>query len=223
MSITVYGASLSPYVRKTCVILKEKGLDYEQVQIDPSRLPDDYQQLSPFKRIPALKDGDKVLADSAVIASYLDNQYPEVSLTYDDPYQKAQVSWFEKFGDYELGPVVTFGVFRNRILMKMLKQPCNDAYVEKCLQDKLPPLLDYLEQHAPEQGFIVGDKLTVADIAIATQFVNMGFAREVINAEKWPKAAAYVNRILQRDSFAPMVEQETAFIDKIFSRLGISR
>ena len=219
MALTVYGASLSPFVRKLCVILKEKNLAYDQVQVDPTRVPEDYQSLSPFKRIPALMDGDKQLADSSIIATYLEAAYPQTSLTYDDPYMRAQVAWFEKFGDYELAPVTTFGIFRNLVLMKMIGQPSDQKLVDKCLYTKLPPLLDYLEANSPDQGFIVGDKLTVADIAIATQFVNMGFAKETIDATRWPKAAAYVNRIQARDSFAELITKETAFVEKMLSKL----
>ncbi|HVL01109.1 MAG TPA: glutathione S-transferase family protein [Dongiaceae bacterium] len=218
MSIILYGASLSPFVRKVRAVLLEKGLPYEHVQIDPFRPPQDYRQLSPFGRIPALKDGDKVLADSGVICAYLDAQYPQTALYPADPYQRAQVQWFEKFGDYELAPVLTFGVFRNRVLMRLMGKPCDDEYVATCLADKFPPLMDYLEAQVPAQGFIVGNQLTVADIGVATHFVNFGHGGETVDAARWPKTAAYVQRILARPSLASSVEQETAVIKKLLSR-----
>ena len=140
MSITLYGASLSPFVRKLRAALVEKGLEFEQVQVDPFRQPPNYRELSPFGRIPALRDGDKVLADSGVICAYLDAQYPQNSLIYTDPYLRAQVQWFEKFGDYELAPVLTFGVFRNRVLMRFLGKPCDEQHVASCLTGTLPSL-----------------------------------------------------------------------------------
>lgn len=218
MSITLFGASLSPFVRKVRVVLAEKNLPYEHIQIDPNRRPADYCDISPFGRIPALRDDDKVVVDSGVIATYLEAQYPEISLNYTDPYLKSRVQWFEKFGDYELAPVATFGVFRNRVLMKLLGKPCDEEYVALCLNEKLPPLLDYLEANAPEDGYIVGDKFTVADIAIATHFVNFSFGLEQIDAKRWPKSAAYVQRILSRPSVAPMVEKEHGFVNKLLKR-----
>ena len=71
---------------------------------------------------------------------------------------------------------------------------------------------------SPEQGFIVGDKLTIADLAIATHFVNLGHGGEHIDTARWPKSAAYVQRILAWPSIAQSVEQEKAFITKILSR-----
>lgn len=218
MTITVYGASLSPFVRKVRVALIEKGLDYEHVQVDPFRPPENYRELSPFGRIPALRDGDNLMADSAVICTYLEAQYPQVPLSYRDPALQARVQWFEKFGDAELAPVTTFGVFGNRVIKKLLGNPCDDAHVATCLETRLPPLLDYLEANAPKDGFIVGDRLTIADIAIATQFVNLGFASETIDATRWPLSAAYVSRILARPSFAPLAAQEQGYVSKILSR-----
>jgi len=218
MTLTVYGASLSPFVRKVCIALTEKQVPYEQIQIDPAKLPENFHELSPFGRIPALKDGDNVLADSAVILSYLERKYPTHPLSYEDPYLQAKVQWFEKFADYELAPNTTFGVFRNRVLMKMMRKECDNAFVEKCLQVKLPPLLDYLEESIQDNEFIVGDRFTVADIAIASQFVNYSYGDERIDSGRWPKAAAYVERLHGRPSIAPMITRETTFIDKVLHR-----
>jgi glutathione S-transferase len=218
MTITVYGASLSPFVRKVCIALQEKQIPYDQVQVDPSRLPEDYHELSPFGRIPALRDGDDVLADSGVIMGYLEHKYPQTPLTPNDPYLKAKAAWFEKFADYELAPFTTFGVFRNRVLMKMMGMPSDDAYVEKSITKKLPPLFDYLEANIQGNEFIVGASVSVADIAIASQFVNFSHGKESIDASRWPNAAAYITRLHERPIIAAMIAQESAFIEKILSR-----
>ncbi|MDY6918752.1 MAG: glutathione S-transferase family protein [Pseudomonadota bacterium] len=217
MAITLYGASLSPFVRKVCVALAEKDLPFEQVQIDPSRLPDDYYDLNPLGRIPALKDDAKALADSAVIVAYLDRQYPQQPLNYADPYLQAKVQWFEKYADYELAPLTTFGVFRQRVLMPLRKQPQDEAVVQTSLE-QLPSLLDYLEASLQDNEFMVGDRLTVADIAIASQFVNFGHGREKIDHQRWPQLTAYVERLHQRPSFAQLIAAETALVNKLLGR-----
>lgn len=214
MGIAIYGAALSPFVRKVRVAAKEKNLAYEHVHVDPFKRPEDYFELSPFGRIPAFKDGDQVLADSGVICCYLDAKYPEIPLYPNDPYLKARTLWFEKFGDYELAPAATFGVFRNRVLMRLLGQTCDESAVADTLNNKLPPLLDYLEKELGDNEFIVSNQLTVADISIATHFVNMGLGGEKIDAARWPKSAAYVERILARPAFAELVAKEHAFVQK---------
>lgn len=214
MGITVYGAALSPFVRKVRVAVKEKGLDYEHVHVDPFKKPEDFHEISPLLRIPAFKDGDDVLADSGVICSYLEAKYPEQSLYPSDPYEKARALWFEKYGDYELAPVATFGIFRNRVVMRLLGQSCNDEEVSEALNKKLPPLLDYLEKEIGNNEFIVGNQLTIADISIATHFVNMSLGGERIDNNRWPNAAAYVDRILSRPYFAELSEKEHGFVKK---------
>jgi glutathione S-transferase len=214
MGIVIYGAALSPFVRKVRVAAKEKNLAYEHVHVDPFKRPEDYFELSPFGRIPAFKDGDHVLADSGVICCYLDSKYPEIPLYPNDPYLRARTLWFEKFGDYELAPAATFGVFRNRVLMRLLGQSCDESEVADTLNNKLPPLLDYLEKELGDNEFIVNNQLTVADIGIATHFVNMGLGGEKIDAARWPKSAAYVERILARPAFAELVAKEHAFVQK---------
>lgn len=214
MAISIYGAALSPFVRKVRVTAKEKNLEYEHVHVDPFKKPDDFQALSPFGRIPAFKDGNDILADSAVICCYLEAKYPEPSLYPSDPYLKARTLWFEKFGDYELAPAATFGVFRNRVLMRLLGQSCDENAVADTLENKLPPLLNYLENELGGNEFIVNNQLTVADISIATHFVNMGLGGEKIDATRWPSSAAYVERILARPAFAELVEKEQAFVRK---------
>ena len=77
----VYGPSLSPYVRKVLVFAAEKGIAVEQSTA--TRGPDAdpaYLAASPFRKIPALKDGDFLLSDSSAIVAYLDKLKPEPAL-----------------------------------------------------------------------------------------------------------------------------------------------
>ena len=67
MPITVFGAPLSPFVRKVRLCLQEKGLDYGLELVMPFTPPEWYLQLNPLGRIPAMKDGELGLADSSVI------------------------------------------------------------------------------------------------------------------------------------------------------------
>ena len=138
--------SLSPHIA-----LLEAGLAFEPVLASTKthRLPDgtDYYAINPLGRIPALKDGDCTLADSSVICQYLEEAYPATPPLYGDSAQaRGQVRWLEKYANYELAPLTTFTVFRNRILKPTSGQPCNEEAVQTAMQQKLPPHFDYLEQ-----------------------------------------------------------------------------
>ncbi len=84
------------------------------------------------------------------------------------------------------------------------------AAVEKATTEEMPPVLDYLEKIAPESGFLIEDRLTLADIAVASPFANLihcGF-----DFAKWPKAKAWADAILARPSFAAVIAKERAFL-----------
>ena len=76
----IIGSFVSPYVRKVLVCLELKGLDYEVDPITPFFGNDEFERLSPLRRIPVMIDGDLVLTDSTVICEYLDETYPEPPL-----------------------------------------------------------------------------------------------------------------------------------------------
>ena len=138
MSLTLYGAPLSPFVRKVRLLLAEKGLDYQLEAIAPFGQPAWYREISPLGRIPALRDGDLALADSSVICQYLEERYPEPpNLQGDAPASRAAVRWLEKYADYEIAPLATLTIFRNRILKPAMGQACEENDVRRALEEKL--------------------------------------------------------------------------------------
>ncbi|WP_312341010.1 glutathione S-transferase family protein [Stutzerimonas nitrititolerans] len=209
MSLTVFGAPLSPFVRKVRLCLLEKSMEYQLEMIMPFTPPDWYLQLNPLGRIPAFKDADVSLADSSVICQYLDEAYPDrLPLYGDNAPQRGQVRWLEKYADYELAPLTTFGIFRNRILKPSAGHPCNEESVQAALNEKLPPHLDYLERQLGQQDYFVGDRLTMADIAIASQLLNMEHGGERLDPARWPALAAHYERMKARESFASILPGE---------------
>src|SRR5208337_3903433 len=74
------------------------------------------------------------------------------------------------------------------------------AVVEKTLREDMPQVLDYLETQVPVEGFIFGS-VSIADITIGCFFRNAAFARFQADAERWPRTAAFVQRVLKLNSF----------------------
>lgn len=124
MSMTVYGAPLSPFVRKLRLLLAEKGLDYQLQIVAPFNQPDWFFEISPLGRIPGFRDGELSLADSSVIAQYIEEQHPETIALYGhSAAERAQIRWLEKYADYELAPLTTFCVFVNRASIRPWASP----------------------------------------------------------------------------------------------------
>ena len=209
MSIILYGVPLSPYVRKVRVCLAHKKLDYKLEIISPFNQPDWFLELNPLGRIPALKDGELNLADSSVICQYLDEKYAHsAALLGDTIEQRAAVRWLEKYADYELAPLATFTVFQQRIIAPTMQKQTDEALVQSALNEKLPPLFDYLEDYLGNNEFFVGNSLTLADIAVSCQLMNMEHGGEQLNESRWPKLAALHSRVKQGTAMQSMLEGE---------------
>ena len=206
----VYGVNASPFVRKVRVFLAEKGLEYQLDPVIPGQAPPDYKQISPLGKIPAFRDGDRTLCDSSIICAYLERTALEPRLYPADPYDYARALWFEEYADGGMTPVVGPKIFFKKIVgPRFFNQPCNDAEVKESIEKELPPLFDYLESQL-KGDFFVGDKLTIGDIGVATQFVNLKHAGVGVDAARWPKLAGFVQRMHARPSFAPIIAEETA-------------
>ena len=91
-----------------------------------------------------------------------------------------------------------------------MNRPPDEVAIKKTLDEEVPPLFDYLEQEVGDQQFLVGGRFTVADIGVATQFVNFKLAGCGVDAKRWPQLAAYVERIHNRPSFKAVIEKELA-------------
>lgn len=220
MTYKLHGAILSPYVRKCRAYFLEKQIPFESIHVDPGNIPSDYEKLNPLMRIPALEHGDLRLADSSVICQYIEKLHPTPALFPTDAGDFAQALWLEKYADYELGPLCTFGVFRERLIKPLRGLTSDESRVEKALE-KLPPLFDYLNELLDGREWFVGDQISIADIAVASQWVNFQHGGEQIDAARWPHLAAHRDRVHTRPSFAESLAQEHALIGKIRHKLGL--
>jgi glutathione S-transferase len=207
---TLFGVAISPFVRKIRVILHEKNIPYELVEILPTKLlkathkeiPANFAQASPLGKIPAYQEGEFSIADSAVIADYLEKTYAHQALIPTDSKQRAKVLFMEKYGDEVLAGVIHNKIFVERVVKpKVLNQTSDEKLVRTALTEELPVMLDYLESQLGNNQWMVGNTFTIADIAIVTHFISLELSGEKIDAEKWPKLAAYIQRVVERDSF----------------------
>ena len=210
----LYGSTLSPFVRKVMVFAGEKGIELE---LRPTGLPNpepEFCAASPFRKMPALVDDDYCLADSTAIVHYLEAKVPEPALIPAEARARGRTIWFEEFAD-----TILFAcggkMFFNRIVSPLFfKRPGDEAVAEAAQREELPPILDYLETVVPGAGgFLVGDGLTLADIAVAGPFAN--FRHLGIELGDHPRTAAYVERMLARPSFNQWVEREAAMLAKL--------
>ena len=217
MALVVYGGAISPFVRKVRVALAEKGLQYSLDPVNPFAPPPEFSGISPLKRIPAFRDTDLAepnnhLCDSSIICDYLEHKFPKPALYPADPYLRARALWFEEYADSVMAQNIGGGLFFERIVKKLLRGKPDEAVCQATVNEKLPPLFDYLEKQLGNGDFFVGGAFSIADISVGTMFVNFEHAGESLDTGRWPKLAAFVKRTHARPSFKAVIEEETPFI-----------
>lgn len=200
------GASVSPFVRKVMIVAAEKNLTLECRSTNPRTSDDpDFIAASPFRKIPAFKDGDYTLADSTAIVAYLDAKVPSPAMIPAEARARGKAIWFEEVADtilFSAGQKIFF----NRIVMpKFLNQPGNLAEADEAQANMLPPVYAYLESVTPTSGYLVGDAFSIADISIVSMLINLAFANAGVDAAKYPKLAAYYARMTARPSIAKLI------------------
>jgi glutathione S-transferase len=194
--LTVIGSFVSPYVRKVLACCELKGIAYEVDPITPFFGNDEFSRLSPLRRIPVLIDGGTVLCDSSVICAYLDEAYGGYPLLPEGPRDRARARWLEEYADTRLGDLFIWGLFYQKVVRRLVWQEEADRErVRKVLDAEAPAALDYLDGELPDAGFLFGP-LGLADIALASFFVNAGYAGFAPDAGRWPKVARFVDAVL---------------------------
>jgi glutathione S-transferase len=206
----VYGSSLSPFVRKVLVFGAEKGLELELKPMALGADDPEFLEASPFKKMPGFRDGDFAISDSSAIITYLEAIKPDPNLIPMEARARARTIWYDEFADtifFDCGRKMFF----NRIVApRFLKREGDAAAAEAAETQELPPMLDYLERVIPDSGYLVEDRLTLADIAVASPFVNLQHLG--VGAGERPRLKAYVEHILARPSFRHWSEREAAFL-----------
>ncbi len=217
----VYGSGLSPFVRKVLVYAAEKGVALDLVAAGLGRGGPDFAEASPFGKMPGFRDPgadggkDFCISDSTAIIAYLEAKYPDPALIPAEPMARARTVWFEEFADTILFAVASKIFFNRFVGPKVLKVGGDESIAAAAVAQELPPLLDYLESVVSPSGFLVADRLTVADIAVASPFVNLRHVDVPVDPARWPKAAAYLAGVHARPSFARLIADEQRMVARL--------
>ena len=213
----IYGSVVSPFVRKLLAYLGEKGIDFELKGVGIGDPDPGFRAASPLGKMPAMDDDGFLLADSSAIIQYLEAKHPAPELIPADPQGRGRVTWWEEFGDTVFA-ACSGKMFFNRIVApKFLGREGDLAAAALAESEEMPKLLDYLESAIPASGFLVGDRLTLADLAVASPLMNFKHCGSVIDPATHPKVAAWSAAILARPSFAPWIEKEERMMAKVLA------
>jgi glutathione S-transferase len=188
--VILYDAARCPYCARARIVLAEKGLGYETVEIDLSDRPAWLYAKNPSGTVPVLEeDGGFVLPESLVIMEYLDECFPEPPLWPADPAERALGRlWLDRF-DVRLGA---------------------DYYaLRRGEQSQLDERLRDLDTTLQAQPFLGGREYGLADIGYVPWILrarsNLG-----VDLEPHPALTAWLERLSERPAIAAELELSVA-------------
>ncbi len=208
--LKVFGVPFSAHTRKVIVGLHEKGIEHQLEPLVPLRpdLPQAFLRASPLRKIPALVDGDVELADSTVIALYLDRVHHAAPLYPTEPAAYGRALWIEELVDGALAPHVLHGLLMQRAFgPAFLGLVPDEALIASSLHEKIPPRLADLEA-ALDADWFAGGRFSMADITVASILLNFHYAAERLDSSRFPKLDAFFRRALARPSFVRALRAE---------------
>lgn len=209
----IHGASVSPFVRKAAAFAKEKGLDVELRAAMPGSPDAEFRKMSPFGKIPAFSDGDFCMSDSSAIVHYLEAKHPAPALIPTEAKARGRTVWFDEIADTIL--VVALGkIFWNRVAAPLFGAPQDLDLADKAEAEEVPPIFAWLESALPDSGHLVEDRLTLADIAVASPLANGHYAGVTIDPGQYPRLAAFRDAMFARPSFKDLLAMDAAMLGR---------
>ncbi|SEN01553.1 glutathione S-transferase N-terminal domain-containing protein [Nitrosomonas marina] len=152
--MTLYSTITCPYSHRCRIVLHEKDMDFEVIDVDPNNKPEDLAVMSPYGKAPILVERDLVLYESNIINEYIDDRFPHPQLMPADPVMRA----------------------RARLLLYRFEQElfCYIDAIEdtdgKSAEKARTAVAENLTIIAPifeKQKFMLGDEFSMLDVAIA--------------------------------------------------------
>lgn len=182
--IKLYSNPVSPDSHRTRIVLAEKELPVDIVDVEAGEVPDELLQINPYGSLPTVVDRDTVLFESSVISEYLDERYPHPPLKPGSPAERAQMRLSVLRIERELYPLY--------------------AALEKATKKSEPrkKLCDYLEtmdSYFARQNWFVSEVYTLADVAMAP--ILWRLPHQGVDTASWSNLEVYMERLFERSAF----------------------
>jgi glutathione S-transferase len=249
MTLTLYNFPQSTCSQKVRLSLWEKGVDFEDRIVDHKsreHLQPAYLALNPNGVVPTLVHDDAVIIDSSVICEYLDEVYPETSLSMDNPVDQAHMrKWlryfeevptpairvpsfnqylakrYENMSDDQYAQMADNHPIRKHFYQRLGKNQFSDAETQESI-DRLQQAIDRVEAALGADGrpWIMGDRLTNADICLMPTIDRMAdLGHSAMWEQAHPNVTAWYDRFAARKAFAKTYYSGTR-LTEIFRSAG---
>ncbi len=194
--MTLYSGATDLNSHRVRIVLAEKGVPYEVINVDTRAKPEDLLELNPYGSIPTLVDRELALYEPSIITEYLDERFPHPPLMPVYPVARAKARLIIHRFDKEWSPLIrkleTGKIAETRAVAKELS-----GYLAQ-----LVPIF----QNSP---YFLGDEFTLVDCCIAPVLWRLPVWGITLSPVDMKAINKYADRVFQRDSFqASLTELE---------------
>lgn len=186
--MTLYSGTTCPFSQRCRIVLFEKGMDFEIIDVDIHNKPEDLAVMNPYNEVPVLVERDLILHESNIINEYIDERFPHPQLMPADPVMRARARLFLYRFEQELF-----------VHVKALESGAGGKEATKAREG----IRDGLVMIAPvfaKQKFMLGDDFSMIDVAIAPLMWRLEHYGIDLGKSAAP-ILKYAERLFQRQSF----------------------
>lgn len=186
--MTLYHGNIDAYSHRVRIVLAEKGVNYDPIEIDEENFPEALMEINPYSSVPTLVDRDLYLHESEIIMEYLDERFPHPPLMPVLPVAKARSRLMLYRVNRDLYNLM------NKIIRKN-ESPERDK-ARRALRDTLvsiSPLFD-------KQPYFLSDEFSLVDCALAPLLWRLPLMEIELPANS-PAIQEYAARLFEREAF----------------------
>lgn len=186
--MTLYSGTTDPFSQRCRIVLFEKGMDFQIIDVDVYNKPEDLALINPYNKVPVLVERDLILYEANIINEYIDERFPHPQLMPADPAMRARARLF-------------LHRFESEIFSHV---PALESGVQKAADKARLAVRDSLTQIAPifaKQKYMLDDDFSMLDVAIAPMLWRLDHYGIVLGKDAAP-LMKYAERLFSRPAYS---------------------
>lgn len=185
--MTLYSGTTCPFSQRCRIVLFEKGMDFQIIDVDLQNKPEDLGVMNPYNTTPVLVERDLILHEANIVNEYIDERFPHPQLMPADPVMRARARLF---------------LFRFEEELFKHIHPIEHG-TQKAAEKARGIIRDNLSQLAPffaKQKFMLNDEFSMLDVAIAPLLWRLEYYGIQLSRQASP-LLKYAERLFSRPAF----------------------
>ncbi|WP_350282695.1 glutathione S-transferase N-terminal domain-containing protein [Nitrosomonas sp.] len=185
--MTLYSTATCPFSHRCRIVLHEKDMDFQVIDVDPNNIPEDIAVISSYSKVPILVERDLVLYEANIINEYVDDRFPHPQLMPAEPVMRARAR-------------LLLHRFEKELFCHIESLEQGDHKIADKARAEIANGLTMIASIFEKQRYMLGDEYTMLDVAIAPLLWRLDHY-----GIKLPKQAApllkYAERLFSRPLF----------------------